>query len=480
MTGRGKPPDFEPLASSDPVPGDPDQIATLGKRYADTAAEIATQAANLRRLATSAPDGWIGQAGEVFHGKASDLSGRISKAHDRYAATGAALTAAAGPMATAQQQAWAAVWAAKAAQQQMAANAPEPKPPAGSPPPPPPTAAEKAAAAQKASNYSAAQSSYSTASTNFSNAVTAYHNAASAAAGKISGAIDNDGLKDSWWDRNFGWISTVFKIIAVVVLIIAIVAIVLLIPGVGEALAGWLVAMGIAADATAAATMVAALSTTLEWIGFGLTALQASFDGISALTGKESATAFWVDIASLATFGLGAGASKIVEGLAEGAESVGKAVAAGRAGRAEMGPLTGWIYSLSAHDVPFVEGLARLGGLGDKLDSAFSAASSAKTALADAIKEAEPSTLSLLMTKSEKIAEGLAQLDKISTDVPGVIRIAVQDGAAKGVAAINGAVQWSSFVGSNGYSIYSALQGSDQAAVNAAVAQFRQALTHVP
>lgn len=474
MTGRGKPPDFEPLASSDPVPGDPDQVAALGRRYADTAAEIATQAANLRKLATAAPGGWVGQAGDVFHSKASDLSGRISKAHDRYATTGQALTAAAGPMADAQQRAWAAVWAAKTAQQQMAANAPAPQPPLGSPPPPPPTAAEKAAAQQKAGNYSSAQSSYSTASTNFATAVSDYQNAAGKAAGKISTAIDHDGLKDSWWDRNFGWIKTVFEIIGVVVLVIAIVAIILLLPGLGAAL----VAMGIAEDLAAATAMIGTLSTILDGTAFALTALTAAFDGVAWQTGKESATAFIVDLASLATFGMGAAASKIVGGLAKGAESVGEAVAAGRAGRASMPMLMGWVYSLGAHGAPGVADFLRVG---DRLSTALDAASGARTALADAVKEAEPKTVTLLWTKAEKVAAGLAKLDEISSKVPNVIRIEARAAAGRGVAGINGAVQWTGFGVSNGYSVYQdVVPSGDQAAVSAAVAQFRQALSHVP
>ncbi|HEX5292778.1 MAG TPA: hypothetical protein VFX25_28240, partial [Streptosporangiaceae bacterium] len=61
-----RPPDFEPLADSDPVPGDPDEISRLGRRYADTAAEIARQAGNLHKLASATPDGWEGLAGPVF------------------------------------------------------------------------------------------------------------------------------------------------------------------------------------------------------------------------------------------------------------------------------------------------------------------------------------------------------------------------------------------------------------------------------
>lgn len=124
-----KPPDFEPLAADDPVPGDTDEIATLGRRYTDTAAEIARQAANLRKLAGGTAEGWKGKAGSVFGSHATDLAGRISQAQSRYGTTGKALTAAAAPMDEAQQRAYAAVWEAKEAQQQMAANSPGPAPP---------------------------------------------------------------------------------------------------------------------------------------------------------------------------------------------------------------------------------------------------------------------------------------------------------------------------------------------------------------
>ena len=89
MTPR--PPDFEPLAGSDPVPGDPDRVAFIARRYRDTAAEIAQQAANLRTLSQQAAGGWKGKAGKVFSSHASDLADRISKAQGRYAATGDAL-----------------------------------------------------------------------------------------------------------------------------------------------------------------------------------------------------------------------------------------------------------------------------------------------------------------------------------------------------------------------------------------------------
>jgi hypothetical protein len=148
--------------------------------------------------------------------------------------------------------------------------------------------------------------------------------------------------------------------------------------------------------------------------------------------------------------------------------------------RAEMGPLSGWVYSLSARGVPFVEGTARLLGMGGKLDAAFEAADGAKTALADAIKEAEPSTLRLLATKSKDIAEGLSKLDTINSEVPNVIRIGLRDATATGVAAVNGGLQWGSYVATHVATISNLLPSGDQAAIDAAVSQFRQSLSHVP
>lgn len=196
MTPR--PPDFEPLAGSDPVPGDPDQVAVIARRYRDTAAEIATQAANLRTLAQQAAGGWQGKAGRVFREHASDLAGRITKAQGRYAAAGDALTGWVQPLTDAQDGVYQAVWDAKSAQQQMTANAPPPPPKAGTPPPPPPTPDEQAREKARSTAYSQAQTDLGTARTAFDRAVSDYHTAAGTAARKINDAISHDGLKDSW------------------------------------------------------------------------------------------------------------------------------------------------------------------------------------------------------------------------------------------------------------------------------------------
>jgi uncharacterized protein YukE len=108
------------------VPGDRDRVAVIARRYRDTAAEIAQQAANLRTLSQQAAGGWKGKAGKVFSSHASDLADRISKAQGRYAATGDALNGWVRPLSDAQDEVYQAVWDAKAAQKQMTANAPPP------------------------------------------------------------------------------------------------------------------------------------------------------------------------------------------------------------------------------------------------------------------------------------------------------------------------------------------------------------------
>jgi uncharacterized protein YukE len=435
-----KPPDFEPLASSNPVPGNTDEIAALGKRYTDTAAEIAREAGNLRKLATQAPDGWKGQSGTVFASHATDLAARISQAQGRYATAGSALTACANPMYEAQQRVYAAVWDAKDAQQQLAANAPGPKRPAGSPPL---TPAQQKAEGARQTAYGAASDSLSQARTKFNNAVDDYHTAASGAARQIRNELGHDGLKDSWWDQNFGWISKVFMYIAIAVIILAIVALIIACPFT----AGLLLALGISAET------LATIGTVVGWVLFGLTLGQAVFDGIAAKTGKESWTAFILDVVALATFGFGRFAEVAVKGLTGAAEGVAKGLAASRAAQDAMRArnLPGLLFSLSKF--PPAEWGMRLLGMGNALDAASQAAKGAVTALEDAVKAAKPGNLTTLMTFGGGIPAEIAKLSVIGEEVPGSLRIGVATTLAQGLAGVDGVAQWGSFLGSGVFTL---------------------------
>ncbi|MBC2900770.1 putative T7SS-secreted protein [Streptomyces cupreus] len=87
MTARPK--DWSPLYDSDPIPGDPDEVAKLGKKLRSMADEIDKQARNIKALASV--DGWNSEAGRAFHETAGDTADRLKKAYDRYDEASAAL-----------------------------------------------------------------------------------------------------------------------------------------------------------------------------------------------------------------------------------------------------------------------------------------------------------------------------------------------------------------------------------------------------
>ena len=479
MTSR--PPDFEPLAGPDPVPADTDEIAALGRRYTDTAAEIKAQAAKLTRLASNTIGGWTGQAAKVFQSHAADLATRISKAQERYGVAGRALTQCAGSMQAAQQDTYAAVWKAKAAQDQMTSSLPLPPPLAGGPPP----TTDEISTARRQASYEEASTSLAQARRQFDTAVGDYQAAARRAAQAIEAGISHDGLKDSWWDRNFGWISEVMTVFAVVVAVLAIVALLLICPWTAVFIAEFLSGgLGLFGAEAVTATAVASFGSTLGYFVAGLTAVSAIYDGIAAGTGKESWTSFWIDIASLAAFGTGEGAGAIMKVLADGAEDAGKAVAAGRAGRAFVADhgMPGWVFSLSSRTGPAGKFVMGLLGNGDVLTGAVDAASAAREGVEAAVKAAEPGNLTSLLTMNRDVATDSAKLGVLNDMVPGVVRIMVPQAIGRTVMAADGLVQWSGMGLGDTWNAWTVAHWnqSDAAEIDQTIGQFRQMVSQVP
>jgi uncharacterized protein YukE len=481
LTITARPPDFEPLASSDPVPADIDETAALGRRYTDTAAEIETQAAKLKALASNTIDGWTGQAAKVFQSHAADLSTRISQAQERYSVAGHALTKCSASMQAAQQDAYAAVWQAKAAQDEMTSNQPLPPLLVGSPTP----TTDEVGAARRQANFEEASASLALARRQFDTAVGDYHAAARGAAQAIEAEINHDGLKDSWWDRNFGWISEVMTVFAVVVAVLAVVALLLICPWtavlIAELLTGGLGLLG-----TGAVTATAAISfgSSLGYVVAGLTAVSAMYDGIAAGTGKESWTSFDIDIASLATFGIGEGAGAILKVLADGAEGVGKAVAATRAGCAFMADqgMPRWAYSLSSRTGAVGKAVMGLLGKGDVLTGAVHAASAAREGIEAAVKAVEPGNLVSAWTMNNDVAADFGKLRVLNGKVPGVIRIMVPQAVGRAVVAADGLVQWSGMALGDTWDAWTVAHWnqSDSAAIDQTIGQFRHLISQVP
>lgn len=444
-----RPATFEPLASSDPVPGDSYETAALGRRLTDTAAEILSQAANLRKLASHSSEFWTGKAAKKFSSSASDLADRIEKAHQRYATTGDALTGWAPEIDRAQDAVYTAVAQVQAQQDVARANAPQPADPSTADKPP--TAEQQAATRRRAGAYDDAQTAIRRATDAFHDAVARYNSKAGAAADSVNQASHHDGLHDSWWDRNFGWISTVMKIIAIVIIVLVIVAIVLACPAALAAIAGFL---------SVEASTLAAVATVAEWAAFGLTAASTAFDIAAAKTGKGSWTSVILDVASLCTFGFGKLAEAGIKGIAAGGEAVGKGVTAGRAGRAATRAEGVWgsLYSMGSKSPELRSLLSLSPKVAKALEAGDKAASAATEELEAALKGVKANGMFAALTQSTDIGKDVAKLSELAKKFPTVLRILGAHGAGVGLAGVDAAAQTGVFGVAAGYTVVSQAQ----------------------
>lgn len=291
--------DWSPLADQDPVPGDPDEVARLARRYGDTAASILRQASNLRRLASDTGQGWDADAGRAFASHAEGLADRLGKAHDRYAAAAAALGGWVGPLREAQFEASAALTQAQAADAEMQANQPSAltgMAPFGMPMSP----VEQQQEHVRQVAYDAAASDLATARARLRAAVADYQRTAQRLAHSLRQAIDHDGLRDTFMDEVGGWIhshakgiSKTMKILSYVATALAVVS--LVIPGLDVLAGGFLLADIFSGTATLAIGMmtaghaILALTGNGSWVDVGLDIIALGTLGISTrfLTGAK-------------------------------------------------------------------------------------------------------------------------------------------------------------------------------------------------
>jgi hypothetical protein len=331
----GRPADWSPLTDADPVPGDPYEVAALGRRFRATAAEITAAAKRLRTMCTD--QFWDSGAGTAFRDRSDATAGKLDKAHARYAAAATALgtdpgdaapsTAVrpnyAGALAQAQRLSERALPPAQDAAhtQRVAMNQLDdlsvskplqtgqlttdssghlPSAPLDNP---------EAAALKR--HYNAAADQLATARALLDRATALRATAANNASNLISGVINSDGLGDSWWDHftNFidehagllqaisqvaGWVATACGMLALVVGWI---------PFVGQALAAVLGTIALVAS------VVALIADVLLKIG-----------------GKGSWFDLAMDVIAVASFGLGRAAAGAVKDGALIARGAGRLV----------------------------------------------------------------------------------------------------------------------------------------------------------
>jgi hypothetical protein len=369
-----RPTDWSPLADSDPVPGDPVEVASIGAQLTNVATQIHADVTWLRSLCTA--QFWDSGAGQAFQGQADDAAAKLAKAHERYLAAGQALgtsPAAAAGYAPALDQAQAlslraltqaqGAWAVMRTQLAAAEIANKGMVPytgsnlyatlnpaqplldsSGNPVLMFTPAGATTPLRTAVSRYNASALDYRTANGWLAQAIAGRDAAAASAAAAIRAALGSDGLQDQtglWHDitsaadATFGWGEQHW---AQVVGDIATVC-------------GW-IATALGVLALIFAFICPPLALALEGMALTLTEVAAVCHLILAIFGKGSWMDVGLDLVALATFGWGRNMLRAGEATVEIADEIGLE---GMAARADT--LSAWLSSGSA-ELTDISGIA--------------------------------------------------------------------------------------------------------------------------
>ncbi|MFV8186137.1 hypothetical protein [Streptomyces sp. AF1B] len=271
------------------TPGDPYEVARLGKRIADTAKLIEEQAGKLNNLVDG--NGWDSDAGRAFRDRTHDTVGLLTKTHKRYAAAASALGSSVpyGPVTDGMRENWAVALnhaqslvrtALKKAQAADADGSRYQKQLDQHPGP------DEHPDKQKLKRQKeAADGDLEAAKRDLRHALNYRDTQAGYAATAIREAIDHDGLKDPkhhWWDNWKDWVAKIGHWAGAIAGVLCVLALVL----------SWVPVLGEVLGALALIASVVALVC----------------DTVSALDGKGT----WLDVAIDAIGVLSFGAGRIL------------------------------------------------------------------------------------------------------------------------------------------------------------------------
>lgn len=293
---------------ADPVPGDPDEVAKLGRDLRKTADAIRKEAREIKALASV--ENWKGKTATGFRDAAEDTGDKLRKAFDRYDTAAEALgtsvkegctTEYASELHRAQEKADKALVDAEQAEDER-------------------SSAQKSLDAHHdggsghdshrkklEGRVGSAEDTIRAAERAVEAAKRIRDDAANAAAEAIKGVIDDDGLKDGWTDKfqnwvkeNSGWLKKISKWAGQIAAWAGALSLALgWIPLVGQAIAA-------IADAVALVAGVVALATDL----------------VLVLGGQGSWKTVILDAVGIATFGVGRAAMAGAKGASAGAKAV--------------------------------------------------------------------------------------------------------------------------------------------------------------
>ncbi|WP_250299272.1 hypothetical protein [Streptomyces sp. A 4/2] len=295
--------------SSDPIPGDPEEVAGLGRQLRRTADAIDKEAREIKALASV--ENWRSKAATEFRKSAEGAGDKLRKAFKRYDEAATALGTAvadgvcskeyASELHRAQQMADKALTDAESAHGDLTSAQ---RSLDGQPDNPPDDDPDSRKFKHHKEQASAALSSAKDA---LDAAKGVRDAAAKAAADAIHDVIEHDGLKDGWKDKfknwvheNAGWLTEISKWAGRIALWAGVAALALgWIPVIGQAIAA-------VANVIALAASVVALATDL----------------VLALGGEGSWKAVFLDAVGVATFGIGRAAMSGAKGAAAGSKAL--------------------------------------------------------------------------------------------------------------------------------------------------------------
>ncbi|MCZ4096371.1 MULTISPECIES: putative T7SS-secreted protein [unclassified Streptomyces] len=293
----------------DPVPGDPDTVARLGRELRKTAESIEREAREIKALASV--EAWKGKAADEFRDQASKASDKLRKAFHRYDEAAKALGEDAGDGVTggpyARELHRAQKIADKALRDAQDADTEHSGAQRAISQQPADTPKDDPTAVKLKAKQDAAAGAIGEAKKDLQRAKDIRDHAAKAAADAIRHAIDHDGLKDSRWDKFKGWVHEHADIIGKIADIAGWVA---TICGTLSLLVGWIPIIG------------QALAGILGTIALVATLVSLVAHVLLALSGDGNWFDVALDVVGLATFGIGRGAIAGARGASAGTRAL--------------------------------------------------------------------------------------------------------------------------------------------------------------
>ncbi|GAB2619788.1 hypothetical protein GCM10027168_59920 [Streptomyces capparidis] len=298
----GRPTDWQPLASSDPVPGDAQAVADEALRMSRVAGTIREQVDRLRTIARAT--NLVGKYKDKICDSADELAGMLDKTAGRYQEVSGHLSAWANELRYAQDESVKALNEAKAADDRLQQLGPAPQ---RKPDDPPPTKAERDAEESRKRAEGAANGQLEAARHRLNNAVNHRDTKEGEYAAKIRKSIDDD-VADSWWedrwqgvdafiDKHADKIKVLLDAISIVVTVLGVIA--MFVPG-------------------------------LNLIVLGLGALVVAGRLLLYATGNASLKEVLMDAAGLLLFGVGKAGMRMLRGAGVAARNTAKASRASR------------------------------------------------------------------------------------------------------------------------------------------------------